>query len=177
MKQRIYKHNSSPVVKDVPSNCRREPLGVERDPPVQLRRRRVPHPAAVVQHVLRRRSTLGRRSGQTEMSKGRCYGTGTIVDTPVIDIALGGGLFSRRRQYERSSGVARLHHRKSSSGASGGGAQGGVLVFVACLRNLAIDHASLSNRSSGPAPDRDTSNFWALNMWFAMHCNARGDGG
>ena len=44
----------------------------------------------------------------------------------------------------------------------GGGGGGGAPSFVACLRNLAIDHASLSRRSAVPTPDRDTSNSWAL---------------
>ena len=43
--------------------------------------------------------------------------------------------------------------------AGGGGA---AYSFVACLRHLTIDHASLSRRSTVPTPNKDTSSFWAL---------------
>ena len=35
-------------------------------------------------------------------------------------------------------------------------------VRKGCLSHLAIDHASLSRRSTVPAPNRGTSNIWAL---------------
>ena len=37
----------------------------------------------------------------------------------------------------------------------------GAYSFVACLRHLTIDRASLSRRSTVPTPIRDTSNIWA----------------
>ena len=37
----------------------------------------------------------------------------------------------------------------------------GAYSFVACLSHLTVDHASLSRRSTVPAPNRDTSNIWA----------------
>ena len=46
--------------------------------------------------------------------------------------------------------------------AAGGGWGGGAYSFVACLSHLTIDHASLSRRSTVLAPNRDTSNIWAL---------------
>ena len=41
---------------------------------------------------------------------------------------------------------------------------GGAYSFVACLINsyLGIDQAPFSKRSTVPAPNRDTSNIWAL---------------
>ena len=42
--------------------------------------------------------------------------------------------------------------------------RGGAYSFVACLGHLAIEHASLSRRSTVPTPNRDTSNIWALIM-------------
>ena len=44
-------------------------------------------------------------------------------------------------------------------GRSGGGWRTHLLV---CLCHLAIDHASLSRRSTVPTPNRDNSNIWAL---------------
>ena len=38
----------------------------------------------------------------------------------------------------------------------------GAYSSVACLSHLALDHASLSRRSTVPTPNRDTSNIWAL---------------
>ena len=49
--------------------------------------------------------------------------------------------------------------RRSPFPAFGGG---GGYSLVACLSHLTIDHAFLSRRSTVPAPDRDTSNIWAL---------------
>ena len=40
--------------------------------------------------------------------------------------------------------------------------RGGAYPLVACLSHVIIDHASLSRRSTGPTPNRDISNIWAL---------------
>ena len=42
---------------------------------------------------------------------------------------------------------------------AGGRVGGRAYSFFACLRDLTIDHASLSRRSTVPTPNRDTSNF------------------
>ena len=47
-------------------------------------------------------------------------------------------------------------------GCGRGGEGGGAYSFVACLRHLTIDHASLPRRSTAPTPNKDTSNIWAL---------------
>ena len=44
----------------------------------------------------------------------------------------------------------------------GRGEGGGATILLLALGHLTIDHASLSRRSTVPAPDRDTSNIWAL---------------
>ena len=56
-----------------------------------------------------------------------------------------------------------------------GGERGGAYSFVACLSHLTIDHASLSRRSTGPTPNRHTSNIWALSTLFP--CMGSGGGG
>ena len=52
------------------------------------------------------------------------------------------------------------------------GAWGGVwgaYSFAACLSRLTIDHASVSRRSTGLIPNRDTSNVWALITLFSIY--------
>ena len=46
--------------------------------------------------------------------------------------------------------------------------RGGAYSFVACLRHLTNDHASLSRRSTVPTPNRDTSNIRLL-IAFSPH--------
>ena len=49
-----------------------------------------------------------------------------------------------------------------------GGRGGGAYAFVAGLSHLAIDHVSFSRRSIVPTPNRDTSNIWALIVFFVI---------
>ena len=47
-----------------------------------------------------------------------------------------------------------------------GGGNGGRTHFVACVSHLTVDHATLSRRSTVPAPNRDTSNIGVLGTFF-----------
>ena len=48
----------------------------------------------------------------------------------------------------------------------GRGGEGGAYSFVARLNQLAVDHASLSRRSTAPIPTRET-NIWALSAFLS----------
>ena len=47
--------------------------------------------------------------------------------------------------------------------------EGRAYSFVACLRRLTNDQASLPRRSTVPTPERDTRNIWALITFFFFH--------
>ena len=71
---------------------------------------------------------------------------------PIGVIAPGGAL----KKLERHDEIRLSRpHRSYSTG-------GGGVSFVECLGHVTVDHASLSRRSTVPAPNRDTSNTWAL---------------
>ena len=55
------------------------------------------------------------------------------------------------------------HHTTTCPIKTGGG---GAYSFVACPGRLTIDHASLSRRSTVPAPNGDTSNVWGAHYLF-----------
>ena len=55
-------------------------------------------------------------------------------------------------------------------GGAGGAGGAHLSHFVACLRQLTIDHASLSRRSTDPTPNRDTSNISAEGGVYSLAC-------
>ena len=76
------------------------------------------------------------------------------IVTSVINTSFTAPLHVRRKR----RGLARRSH--------GAVNMGGGDAFVACLRHLTIDHASLSRRSTVPTPHRDISNIWVLIKFF-----------
>ena len=62
----------------------------------------------------------------------------------------------------------RLHKLAARRSVGGGGERWGAYSFVACLRHLIIDDASLSRRSTVSTPNKDTSNILALIVFFPL---------
>ena len=80
----------------------------------------------------------------------------------VFRVHMIGSSCARWNSWPRTCGSSKTKCEIQKVGWGGGRAYS----FVACLSHLATDHAPLSRRSTGPTPNRDTSNIWALITFF-----------
>ena len=77
--------------------------------------------------------------------------------------------YTKRRAYVAENVKDGVLEEVGGWGWGWGDRGGGVYSFVACLSHLTIDHASVSRWCTVPAPDRDTSNIWALITLFSIY--------